>query len=119
MTENNPLAFSTPPGEEIMTACRAYGIEQPEGAPPRKEGQGPFARLILRNAMLIDGTGAPTQGPFNIIVENDHIAEIRHALFTVPPEPGDFEIDCTDKYVLPGFIDTHVQEQQNYSGLGY
>jgi len=107
-SEHSSVQFSVTPGEEVMTACRAYGIEQPEGAPPRKEGQGPFARLILKNAMLIDGTGAAAQGPFNIVVKKDRIAEIRHALFVAPPEPGDFEIDCTDKFVLPGFIDTHV-----------
>jgi hypothetical protein len=36
--------------------------------------------------MLIDGTGAPAQGPFNIVIKKDRIAEIRHALFVTPPE---------------------------------
>ncbi|MFB3126326.1 MAG: hypothetical protein ACE1Z8_02470, partial [Candidatus Acidiferrales bacterium] len=40
-------------------------------APPRAEGEGPFDRLILRGATLIDGTGAPAIGPVDIVVERN------------------------------------------------
>lgn len=111
--------FSTPPGEEVVTACRAFNIEPPEGAPPRAEGDGPYQRLLLKNAMLIDGTGAPAQGPFHILVIRDRIAEIRHALFTAPPEACDHEIECSGKFVLPGLVDSHVHignPSQGFSG---
>jgi hypothetical protein len=109
--------FSMQPGEEVMELCRIFGISQPDQAPPRKEGQGPFNRLVLKNAMMIDGTGAPVQGPFNIVVIRDRIAEIRHAMFLLPPEQGDLEIDCTGKYVLPGFVDSHVHIGNPSEGL--
>lgn len=99
--------FSVPPGEEVMATCLAFNVQPPEGAPERAEGDGPYERLLLKNAMLIDGTGAPVQGPFHILVVRDRIQEIRHALFSPPPE-NDFEIDCTGKFVLPGLIDAHV-----------
>nr|MBP9147104.1 amidohydrolase [Thermoanaerobaculia bacterium] len=35
----------------------------PRPAPPRAEGEGPFERLVIRNATVIDGTGAPAGGP--------------------------------------------------------
>ena len=34
------------------------------------EGDGPHSQLIIRGVMLINGTGAPPQGPIDIVVEN-------------------------------------------------
>ena len=50
-----------------------------EPAPDRRagEGEGPFARLIIRGATMIDGTGAPPMGPVDIVIENNRIREIR------------------------------------------
>jgi hypothetical protein len=45
------------------TAVAQEASSDPRPAPPRAEGEGPFERLIIRNAMLIDGTGAPARGP--------------------------------------------------------
>jgi imidazolonepropionase-like amidohydrolase len=61
---------------------------------------------VLRNARLIDGTGAgPTDGA-TIVVREDRIAAIEtrsHADF-----PADAEIvDCAGMTVLPGLIDVH------------
>ena len=38
---------------------------------------GPYERLVIRGATLIDGTGAPPVGPVDIVVEGDRIVEIR------------------------------------------
>src|SRR5918993_127640 len=53
-------------------------------APARRtdEGKGPFKTLVIRGAMLIDGTGAPPQGPVDIV--------------------------AAGMYVLPGFVDLHA-----------
>jgi len=79
------------------------------------EGDGPFTRLVIRGATVIDGTGAPPIGPVDIVIEDDRIAEVRPVGFPgVPidgerrPEPGDREIDASGMYVLPGFIDMHA-----------
>ena len=89
---------------------------QNPAAPDRQEGEGPYDRLILRGATLIDGTGAPPFGPVDIVVEGDRIADIRSVgVPGVPidprgrPEatPGDREIDLEGHYVLPGFVDLH------------
>lgn len=37
-------------------------------APPRAEGEGPFEQLIIRGAIMIDGTGSPPIGPVDIVV---------------------------------------------------
>jgi hypothetical protein len=79
------------------------------------EGRGPFKILVIRSAMLIDGTGAPPQGPVDIVIENNRIKTIRSAgtpgLPLKPnrePQNADHEIDGAGMYVLPGFIDIHV-----------
>jgi imidazolonepropionase-like amidohydrolase len=86
-------------------------------APARKagEGEGPFTRLVIRGITMIDGTGAPPQGPMDIVIEGHRIAEVRSVGYPkVPireggrPAKGDKEIDGTGMYVMPGFVDTHT-----------
>src|SRR5688572_12565537 len=84
-------------------------------APNRAEGEGPFDRLIIRGATLIDGTGAPPRGPVDIVVERNRITRIVDVGFPgVPieqrgrPQGPAREIQAEGMYVLPGFIDLHV-----------
>src|SRR5690606_19414592 len=50
-------------------------------APARRagEGYGPYPLMVVRGAMLIDGTGAPPMGPVDIVIENDKITDIIQA----------------------------------------
>jgi imidazolonepropionase-like amidohydrolase len=79
------------------------------------EGRGPFKTLVIRGAILIDGTGGPPRGPVDIVIENNRIKAIRNAGTPgLPlrqerqPRQADLEIDATGMYVLPGFVDMHV-----------
>jgi imidazolonepropionase-like amidohydrolase len=117
------LRFSTASASAIVVAL--FGVAtlmaQPRDgtipAPNRgpDEGNGPFKTLVIRGAILIDGTGAPPQGPVDIVIEGNRIAAIRSAgtpglplRAKRPPERADQEIDATGMYVMPGFIDLHV-----------
>ena len=91
--------------------------QQVKPAPDRKagEGEGPFNRMVIRGANLIDGTGAPAYGPVDIVIEGNKIKEI--VLVGTPkvpinpadrPAKGTKEIDAYGAYVLPGFINIHV-----------
>lgn len=87
----------------------------PRPAPPRAEGEGPFERLVIRNATVIDGTGAPPRGPVDIVVERNRITAVVAVGATAGdmrpsgrPQPATKEIDATGMYVLPGFVDLHV-----------
>jgi hypothetical protein len=86
-------------------------------APARQagEGEGPFERLIIRGATLIDGTGAPPVGPVDIVIENNRIIEVESIGY--PGHPIDEEerptgatreIDAHGSYVMPGIIDMHT-----------
>jgi hypothetical protein len=94
----------------------AQGGRTMERVPDRQpgEGEGPFRRLVIRGAMLVDGSGAPPRGPVDIVIEGNRIAAINGAGTPGRPlrenrEPREFdrEIDATGMYVLPGFVDTH------------
>lgn len=75
-----------------------------------------YARLVIRNAMLINGRGTPTEGPVDIVIERDTIADIiptdgvsmrGYGPAWKRPE-GDRVIDATGLYVIPGLVDMHT-----------
>ncbi len=79
------------------------------------DGAGPFNRLIIRGAIVIDGTGGPPRGPVDIVIEGNRIERIAGiGTPNVPinenrrPQGADYEIDATGMYVLPGFVDIHL-----------
>ncbi|MEQ9104950.1 MAG: amidohydrolase family protein [Rhodothermales bacterium] len=88
-------------------------------------GDGPFERLVIRGATMVEGSGAPPVGPVDIVVEGDRITEIRVVGYPgLPidpdrrPAPGTREIDATGMYVLPGFIDMHAHPHTIDTGHG-
>ncbi|MDX1480094.1 MAG: amidohydrolase [Woeseiaceae bacterium] len=79
------------------------------------EGEGPFDRLVIRGATLIDGTGAPPIGPVDIVIENNRIVEVESVGYPglpieadARPEGGSREIDAHGAYVMPGIVDMHT-----------
>jgi len=89
--------------------------------------EGPFNQLIIRGATLINGNGAPPQGPVDIVIENNRITKVsvvgypgvaidadrRPALIK-----GGREIQAEGMYVLPGFVDMHGHIGGEAQGAG-
>ncbi|HEX9918741.1 MAG TPA: amidohydrolase family protein, partial [Pyrinomonadaceae bacterium] len=82
-----------------------------------------YPRLVVRNALVIDGNGTPASGPFDIVVENDTITElvaldpVTVKSGTARRPAGDVEIDATGKYVMPGLINAHGHVQEERGGV--
>jgi len=79
------------------------------------EGQGPYARMIIRGATLINGTGAPPIGPVDIVIEDNRISDIAYVGYPglkideeKRPTGADREIDAHGQYVMPGIVDMHT-----------
>ncbi|MGA3202947.1 MAG: amidohydrolase, partial [Bryobacteraceae bacterium] len=74
-----------------------------------------YARIVIRGAMVVDGSGTPASGPKDIVIENNMIADV------VPSggrrAAGDITIDASGKYVLPGLIDAHAHVQDERGGI--
>jgi len=80
------------------------------------EGGGPYDRLVIRGATMIDGTGAPPQGPMTIVVEDDEIVEIKGTNLDSHLEDAGRVIDAEGMYVTPGFIDVHTHTGEEKIG---
>jgi len=111
------LTFAAEPGEEAREQALGLGIEMPAPAPQRREGRGPFPRLIIDNVMLIDGRGSPPRGPVRIEVAADRItAIVPMGTHSAAPEGAEV-IDGRGLYALPGFIDAHAHLGTPTQGL--
>jgi len=80
-------------------------------------------RIVIRNATVVDGSGKPAAGPYDIVVESGLIAQIVPIDPVAPkagegrrPAQGDLEIDASGKYVLPGLINVHAHTQDERGG---
>ncbi|REJ80712.1 MAG: amidohydrolase [Acidobacteria bacterium] len=104
----------------LATAVASAATAQERGpwpdAAPRATGEGPWDRLILRGATMIDGTGSPALGPVDVLIEGNRIARIQSVGYPgveirdedrIEAEDGDHEIDLGGMYLLPGFVDMH------------
>ena len=77
-------------------------------APDRKagEGEGPFERLIIRGATVIDGSGAPPIGPVDIVIgHNDLLAAKIHKLCLQLLASGDLQacVSAVEEAMRAGF----------------
>ncbi|MCA1591917.1 MAG: amidohydrolase family protein [Acidobacteria bacterium] len=103
----------------LAAAVAATGRQSTETVAHAKR----YRRLIIRNAIIVDGNGTPASGPKDIVIEGNRIVEI------VPLDPvavksgeakrpkGGAEIDATGKYVLPGLINLHGHVQEDRGGI--
>lgn len=115
------LATATPTEAQQRQPAQRPAVDRspgdPTDAPARHEGEGPFQRLILRGATVIDGTGAPPRGPMDIVIEGNRIVQVASVGYPmVPVDSGQRprgparEINAEGMYVMPGLVDLHVHQ---------
>ena len=115
MTRSDPLRFrvlSTIALAALLLGAVALpaAAESIPGAPPRDEGDGPYDRLILRGATLVDGTGAPPIGPVDLVIEGNRIVDV------VPidlPRPRTLAMHNTPEF---GRLTSRIRGHFNSSG---
>jgi imidazolonepropionase-like amidohydrolase len=110
-------AAAPPPDSTVAARLKAERYEDPTPAPARKEGEGPFQRLIIRGVNLIDGYGSAPRGPVDVVVEGNRIAEIVSVGYphvkideSKRPKGAAKEIDANGMYLMPGLVDLHVHQ---------
>lgn len=80
---------------------------------PNEAGARP-ARLVITNAMVVDGIGTPANGPRTIVVEGNKIVSITPGAGRL--QSSDKVIDAKGKYVIPGLINIHGHIQDERAG---
>jgi len=77
-----------------------------------------YARLVIRNVIVIDGKGTPPRGPLDIIVEGNKIQSIQGASRDEKSyEKEEHIIDGTGMYLLPGLINIHAHLHDSRAGI--
>jgi len=65
-------------------------------------------RLLIKNGILIDGSGRDPVTNTLVVVEGNRITHVGPTCASVRPEgPDDRVIDAAGKFILPGLIDAH------------
>lgn len=88
--------------------------------------EGPFDRLVIRNAMVIPGHGGPPVGPYDIVIEGNKIVDMipfdevtAERRGEVNRVTGDKILDAKGKYVMPGLIDLHMHLREDPMEIEY
>jgi len=89
----------------IVTQCAQ--ARQPASEAP--------ATLIICDAMVIDGAGAPPEGPRDIVIQGGRLTSILPSAIPSRCSPSDASeiastrrIEARGKYIIPGLIDMHM-----------
>lgn len=97
----------------IALACTVVAAVEPLHAqPPAAQ---PPAPIVLRNATLIDGTGAAPKPGMTVVVQDGRIAAVFADGTGTLPANADVR-DLSGQWLLPGLIDAHVHLATNPSG---
>lgn len=110
-------AVAAPVDSAALGRQAAERREDPTPAPARREGEGPFTRLIIRGVNLIDGYGSAPRGPVDVVVEGNRIASVVGVGYPklkidASKRPGGAtrEIQAEGMYLMPGLVDLHVHQ---------
>lgn len=104
VAHDGTVLFASDDGLRIR---RPDGAEEHLGWPiPLRVAAAP-APLLIRNARIFDGSGAPPTGTSDILMESGRIRRIAPA-GTIRRRADVAELDAVGRTVIPGLIDAHV-----------
>jgi adenine deaminase len=99
-----------------LTLCASAPLAQvPQANPKAAVHARQVKRLLIRNAMVIPGPGTPAFGPVDILAEDGLIARIGNSTTGRWPD-AEMILDATDKYVMPGIVNTHIHWHEERVG---
>ncbi len=100
-------SFSTRVCFLFAVVCSAALSQRPAGTDPAALHATVPKRLVIRNTMVIYGSGKPAFGPVDVVIDHGVITAVG-ARAGASGTPADAVIDGTGKYVMPGMVNTHM-----------
>ena len=99
----------------IMIGAAPAAFAQPAAAPAQATIPDAAERIIIHAGSLLDRPGRPPRRNATIIVANGRIEAVQDGFAAVPA--GARLIDLSDRFVMPGLIDSHVHLTSDRAGV--
>jgi imidazolonepropionase-like amidohydrolase len=100
----------------IATAVLALLL--PAGGALAQDGAAPPAGSVtlVQAGRLLDRPGQVPRGPSTVVIRDGRVVEVRDGIVGVDAFPGAEVVDLSDRFVLPGLIDSHVHLGTSQAG---
>jgi imidazolonepropionase-like amidohydrolase len=71
---------------------------------------------LVQAGRLLDRPGQAPRGPSTVVIRDGRVVEVRDGLVGAEAFPGAEIVDLSDRFVLPGLIDSHVHLATSQAG---
>ncbi len=71
---------------------------------------------LVQAGRLLDRPGQAPRGPSTVVIRDGRVVEVRDGLVGTDAFPGAEIVDLSDRFVLPGLIDSHVHLATSQAG---
>ena len=71
---------------------------------------------LVQAGRLLDRPGQAPRGPSTVVIRDGRVVEVRDGLVGAEAYPGAEIVDLSDRFVLPGLIDSHVHLATSQAG---
>lgn len=98
----------------VAASALLAGTAWAQTATPPAPAEGPVT--LVHAGRLLDRPGQAPRGPSTVVVRDGRIVEVRDGFVEASAFPGATVIDLSDRFVLPGLIDSHVHLVSDLGG---